>query len=216
MGTMSRIEAAVDAVGGEDHLDPGDIILMNDPYKTGSHPQDAAVAAPVFLDDETLIGYSAIKAHWMDIGAKQIYRTDTTDIWQEGTIFPGVKLYRSGRAPGRTSSRWRSRTPLAGDLRRGGHQRGDRRRAHRCGRLRPALLERYGLERFGQSVERMFDHGEAVVRNYFEQIPDGRYVGYGEMDNDGISDDPIPFEVVLEVEGSTCRLDFSSAPDSRP
>ena len=48
----------------------------------------------------------------------------------------------------------------------------------------------------------MFDHGEAVVPNYFEQIPDGRYVGYGEMDNDGISDDPIPFEVVLEVDGS--------------
>jgi N-methylhydantoinase B len=73
MGTMSFcIEAAVDAVGGEDHLDPGDIILMNDPYKTGSHPQDAAVVMPVFLDDATLIGYSAIKAHWMDIGAKQI------------------------------------------------------------------------------------------------------------------------------------------------
>ena len=78
------------------------------------------------------------------------------------------------------------------------------------------LVERYGLERFSQSVERMFDHGEAVVRSYFEQIPDGRYVGYGEMDNDGISDDPIPFEVVLEVEGSNCRLDFSSAPDARP
>jgi N-methylhydantoinase B len=78
------------------------------------------------------------------------------------------------------------------------------------------LVERYGLERFSQSVERMYDHGEAVVRSYFEQIPDGSYVGYGEMDNDGISDDPIPFEVVLEVEGSNCRLDFSSAPDARP
>ena len=34
------------------------------------------------------------------------------------------------------------------------------------------------------AVERMFDHGEAVVRRYFEQLPDGRYVGHGEMDNE--------------------------------
>src|ERR671926_604658 len=43
MGTMSFcVEAAVAAVGGEAALDPGDIILFNDPYVTGSHPPDAA------------------------------------------------------------------------------------------------------------------------------------------------------------------------------
>ena len=97
MGTMSFcIEAAVAEVGGEEALEPGDIILMNDPYKTGSHPQDAAVVMPVFLDDGELVGYSAIKAHWLDIGAKEIYCTDTTDVFQEGVIFPGVKLYSRG------------------------------------------------------------------------------------------------------------------------
>ena len=97
MGTMSFcIEAAVEEVGGEAALDPGDIILINDPYKTGSHPQDAAVVMPVFLPEGELVGYSAIKAHWLDIGAKEIYCTDTIDVFQEGTIFPGVKLYRRG------------------------------------------------------------------------------------------------------------------------
>ncbi len=98
MGTMSFcIESAVEAVGGESELFPGDIILMNDPYKTGSHPQDAAVVMPVFMPDgTTLIGYTAIKAHWLDIGAKEIYCTDTTDVFQEGVIFPGVKLYSRG------------------------------------------------------------------------------------------------------------------------
>ena len=62
----------------------------------------------------------------------------------------------------------------------------------------------------------MFDHGEAVVRSYFEKLPDGRYVGRGVMDDDGISDEPVPFEVMLEVEGSTVALDFSDAPDARP
>ena len=46
-------------------------------------------------------------------------------------------------------------------------------------------VERYGLETLRESsVERMYDHGEAVVRSYFEQIPDGRYVGHGEMDDE--------------------------------
>src|SRR3954466_4227865 len=73
MGTMSFcVTEAVEAVGGQDALEPGDIILYNVPYGTGSHPQDVAVVMPVFLDggdDGTtgeLIGYSAIKAHWLD------------------------------------------------------------------------------------------------------------------------------------------------------
>src|SRR2546428_6348300 len=50
MGTMNFcVEAAVEAVGGEDALEPGDIILYNYPYGTGSHPQDAAVGVAVYL-----------------------------------------------------------------------------------------------------------------------------------------------------------------------
>jgi len=71
MGTMSFcVRAAVDAVGGEAALEPGDIILYNDPYGTGSHPQDAAMVMPIYLDERELVGYAAIKAHWLDIGGK--------------------------------------------------------------------------------------------------------------------------------------------------
>ncbi len=83
------------------------------------------------------------------------------------------------------------------------------------GRELVRLVERYGLETFLTCVERMYDHGEAVVRSYIEKLPDGRYVGRGEMDDDGITDAPIPFEVVLEIDGTTARLDFSGAPEAR-
>ena len=73
MGTMNFcVQAAVDGVGGEDALEPGDIILYNYPYGTGSHPQDAAVVMPVFYR-RGLIGYAAIKAHGIDIGGKEPY-----------------------------------------------------------------------------------------------------------------------------------------------
>ena len=213
MGTMDFcVEAAVERVGGADALDPGDIILINEPYATGSHPQDAAMVMPVYLDGETLIGYTAIKAHWLDIGALAPYCTDTKDVFQEGVVFPGVKLFAGGEL---VKDLYRmilanTRMPMhvAGDV-----------NAEVVGLRTGAaaflrLVERYGLARFEECVERMYDHGEAVVRSYIEQIPDGRYAGRGQMDSDGITDDPVPFEVVLEIDGSTARLDFSNAPDA--
>ncbi|MHB8471155.1 MAG: hydantoinase B/oxoprolinase family protein, partial [Gaiellaceae bacterium] len=214
MGTMSFcVEAAVEAIGGEECLDRGDIILYNFPYGTGSHQQDAAVVMPVFLDEVGLVGYTTIKGHWLDIGGKDPYSTDTIDVFQEGTIFPGVKLYRGGEL---VEDVYRivvanSRVPkmVAGDI-----------NAEVVGVRTGAvaflrIVERYGYGPFCESVERMFDHGETVVRSYFERIPDGRYVGRGEMDSNGITDDPVPFEVAVEVRGSTVRLDYSRAPDAQ-
>ena len=76
MGTLSFcIEEAVKGVGGVDNLFEGDILLYNVPYGTGAHPQDATLVMPVFFDGE-LIGYTAIKAHWLDIGGKDSASTD--------------------------------------------------------------------------------------------------------------------------------------------
>ncbi|MCH8110847.1 MAG: hydantoinase B/oxoprolinase family protein [Proteobacteria bacterium] len=213
MGTLSFcVEGAIEGVGGEDKLEPGDIVLYNVPYGAGSHAQDAALVMPVFLGTGELVGYSAIKAHWLDIGGKEPYSTDTVDVFQEGTMYPGIKLYRRGE---RVEDIFRmvlanSRVPKAvsGDIR--AQVTGVRIGAEGLVRI----VERYGTEKFNAAVERMYDHGEAVVRNYLSKIPDGRYVGSGMLDNDGINDDPVPFEVAVEIDGATARVDFSNAPDA--
>jgi N-methylhydantoinase B len=214
MGTMSFcVEGAVEAVGGEETLEPGDVVLYNVPYGTGSHAQDAAVVMPVFLRGE-LIGYTTIKGHWLDIGAKDPYSTDTVDVFQEGTIFPGVKLVSRGelvRDVFRIATA-NSRVPkmVAGDI--NAEIVGVRTGAAALQRV----VERYGLATFWEAVERMFDHGEVVVRSWFERIPDGRYVGHGEMDDDGVGAEPVPFTVAVEVAGSSVTVDYSGAPDTRP
>lgn len=215
MGTLNFcVEGAVEAVGGQEALEPGDIIIYNYPYGTGSHAPDTALVMPVFLNERELIGYTAIKAHFLDIGGKDPYSTDTVDVFQEGTIYPGVKLYKRGIL---NEDVYRifvanSRVPklIAGDLK--AEVVGVRTGAEALLRV----VERFGLGEFMNAVERMFDHGEAVVRSYFEQIPDGRYVGKGQMDNNGLDDEPVPFDVIVEVDGSTVRLDFSHAPDAHP
>lgn len=214
MGTLDFcIREAVDAVGGTEALSPGDILLYNWPYGTGSHPQDVAMVMPVYDSTDTLIGYGAIKGHWLDIGAKDVYCTDTVDVFQEGTVFPGVKLVSKGEIV-RDIYRLvvaNSRIPKMVE--------GDMNATIIAVRAGAAALvrvfERFGPETFWPCVEEMYNHGERVVRSYFETIPDGRYVGQGALDNNGVDDDEIPFEVVLEVSGSNCRLDFSNVPEQQ-
>ncbi len=210
LGTMGFcVDACVRAVGGEETLEPGDVLFSTYAYDIGSHPQDAAIVVPAFLDG-ALIGYAAVKAHHMDMGAIEPFCTNTTDNFQEGAIFPGVRIFRGGK---REEDMYRtvlanSRLPaaLAGDL-------NAQIVAANVGlaALR-RLIERYGLESFRAAVERIFDHGEATVRHFLERIPDGRYVGAGAMDNDGLSDELVPFTVAADISGSDVRVDFTDSP----
>ena len=214
MGTLSfAIEASLETIGGEENLEPGDVIINTYGYEIGSHPQDVTVIAPGFIDD-TLVGYAAIKAHHLDVGAKEMYSTDTTDVFQEGMILPSLKLYRRGELQEEIyrTALANSRLPklLGGDLN------------AQVGALRTGLsglyrvIERYGLARFEDAVERMFDHGEALARQVLETIPDGTYVGHGAIDSDGISDELVEIEARLEVSGGNVVVDMTDTLPQRP
>jgi N-methylhydantoinase B len=210
LGTLSFcVESALERLGGCETLDDGDVIVTTYGYDTGSHPQDLVVIVPGFHDGE-LVGYAVVKAHQLDMAAKDVYCTDTTDIFQEGTIFPAVRLYRRGE---RNDDLYRtllanSRLPalLEGDL---------------AAQIAAAniglnglrrLLERHGRPAVDAAIERMLDHGEVVMRAFLAEIPDGRYEGRGALDSDGISQDSIEFGITVEVEGSDVTIDFCDAP----
>lgn len=89
------IEKTLEELGGAEQLRPGDTLFNNHPYLTAGQPPDAAVMQPIFHGDR-LIGYAAIRAHMGDFGGKGWYPTDTTELFQEGTLFPGVKIYEEG------------------------------------------------------------------------------------------------------------------------
>ncbi|WP_079032524.1 hydantoinase B/oxoprolinase family protein [Streptomyces specialis] len=213
MGTMSYcVHGAVDAVGGEEALKPGDVILYNDPYGSGSHQNDMAVVMPVFHEDR-LVGYTAIKGHYLDVGGKDPYITDSVDVFQEGTIFPGVKIVDGGEWVGDIFrlALANSRLPkmMAGDL--NAEIAGLKAGARELTRI----IERHGHGPFMSAVERMFDHGETVVRGYIESIPDGRYTGRGVLDSNGVDDDLIPFEVDVVIDGGDITVDFGRVPEQQ-
>ncbi|MCQ8278918.1 hydantoinase B/oxoprolinase family protein [Acetobacteraceae bacterium KSS8] len=213
MGTLNfAVREAVRNIGGPAALSDGDILMYNWPYGSGSHPQDMVIIAPVFFEGE-LIGYAVIKGHWLDIAAKDPYCTDTTDVFQEGTVFPGVRIYRKGKLNEDIHRMVvaNSRVPQAvcGDLE--AQVTGCRVGA----RSLIDVVRRFGLDVYRAAVERIFDHGETIIRSFFEKLPDGRYVGSGAMDNDGIGDAQIPFEIAVEIKGSDVVIDFSEVPDAQ-
>jgi N-methylhydantoinase B len=213
LGTLGfAIEATLAQIGGAERLHEGDVLFSTYGYDIGSHQQDATVIVPGFFEGE-LIGYAVIKAHHLDIGAKDPYCTDTTDIFQEGAIFPGVKLYSGGV---RNEDMYRtvlanSRMPqaLEGDL---NAQIG----SARVGlRELDRLLARFGRERFAGAVERIFDHGERVVRDFVRSVPDGRYRASGAMDSNGLDEEPVPIEVIVDVAGEEICVDLTESADQQ-
>ena len=215
MGTMSFcVEAAVEAVGGVESLKPGDIIIYNQPYGTGSHAQDVAIVAPIFTSDCTLIGYSTNKAHWMDIGASSIYCTNTTDVFQEGVVIPGVKIYDAGKLDTNIQRfiAANSRMPreVLGDM--NAQIASARVGVNELNRL----VDRFGLDVVRSCIERMFDHGEAIARQTIERIPDGIYCAQAKLDDNGLDRETVYFDLEVKISGSDVCIDFSKAPDANP
>src|SRR6201996_8779454 len=74
-------------------MKPGDILLTNDAYITGSHLNHMTFSVPIFHDGK-VVGFSCCMAHWPDVGGT--LDGATTDIFSEGLQMPIVKIYRKG------------------------------------------------------------------------------------------------------------------------
>lgn len=127
---------------GKEQMKPGDVYLINDPYMGGgTHLSDIGMVMPVFYDGE-IVAFVGNKAHWSDIGgmASGSFTTDSTEVFQEGLRFSGVKLV-DGRGALRPARRHdQIERPLPRRL--GGRHVGpDRLAAHRLPPYRRALLQ---------------------------------------------------------------------------
>ncbi|WP_433378714.1 hydantoinase B/oxoprolinase family protein [Actinoplanes sp. CA-142083] len=199
---------------GVENLHPGDVVLLNYPYWNAAHAYDATLFAPVF-DEDDLIGFLCIRAHWMDLGAKDPgYVLDSTDMHQEGLIFPGTKVVSRGEPVKDIHEliRFNSRMPDAvlGDL----HA---QIAALRTGERR--LLEiyaKFGRETVLAAIEHIISDGEARTRAALAQLPQGTWTAEDYVDDDGITDDPVLMKVTVTIADERFIVDFAgSSPATR-
>jgi len=194
---------------GADVWAPGDVWILNDSYMTGTHLGDVTVFAPIHHQGQ-LVGFSASRAHWLDIGAKDLPApTDSTDIYQEGIRLGPTKVMEHGRLREDIVDilRRNSRFPdlLLGDLNAqiAVARTGERRLA--------AIIERYGVDVVRAARDQIFEQSEALDRAAVREIPDGVYVAEGCLDNDGVTDDPFWVRVRIEVDGDEMTVDLGDS-----
>ena len=78
-------------------MKPGDVFIVNDPYRGGTHTMDVKFVRPYFRDGELKL-LLANTGHWTDVGSMTPggFTTTATDIVQEGFRLPPVKIYDGG------------------------------------------------------------------------------------------------------------------------
>ncbi len=195
---------------GEENMEPGDLLLTSYPYWSSAHPLDVLAVSPIFACGE-LVGYTAIKQHWLDLGQKDAgYILDSVDVFQEGLLMPGLKLYKAGVLDQEIENllRFNSRMPdnIIGDL-------NAQISACRTGELRVAsLVERYGLDTYFNAVEAILDHGERMARSRLAALPNGTWEAEDWADDDGIDRDTmLKLKVKVTVTDDEFIVDWSGS-----
>ena len=188
-----------------DDIGPGDILLTNDAYITGSHLNHLTFSMPIF-DDGALVGFSVCMAHWPDIGGT--LDGMTTDIYSEGLQIPILKYRRAGKVNQDLLDILRMNVRLPeramGDLRAQltAISSGERRFLE--------LIRRYGREDVLDSIAAIMDQSEAAARQRTLAIPDGVYEAESFMDDDGVDiARPVPIRVRVTVDGDRMTVDLS-------
>ena len=199
--------------GGEWHK--GDVVIHNHPYYGASHSPDIAIIIPIFLGDE-LVGYSANTAHHLDIGAATPgIVIDIPDVFAEGMLFAGIKLYEKGI---RNEAVWQ----FLGHNSRMSKQLQDDINAQiasaRLGEKRfIELIETHGKDTLMQASAQLMDYSERLLRKEIAAIPDGEYFAEGFMDDDGRNRDiRLPIKVCVRIMGDSVEVDLTGSADQVP
>jgi len=193
-----------------DTIRPGDVFLLNDPYRGGNHLPDLTAFVPVF-DGDRFVFWSINRSHQSDIGGAThgAYNAGATEIFQEGIRIPPLRLYDQGvrREDVYEMIVLNVRHPrdFRGDLAAmiGSARVGER-------RLRELLAE-FGSATTHEGVEAVLDGAERQVRTIIAAWPDGIYEGEAFLDDDGHKYTDIRIHTKITKSGSDLEVDLTQS-----
>src|SRR6202790_1729004 len=193
----------------------GDVVMLNDPFRGGTHLPDITLVAPVYVKSGGPVGrlgagshprkmkqrpdfYLASRAHHSDVGGTYHGSMGLCrEIYQEGFRIPPVRLVREGVMNRDVLALLLNnvRTPeeREGDL-------GAQIAACHTGaeRLREVCV-RYGINRAPRAGRELLEYFERLMRSFLQQVPEGTYAAEDFLDNDGITDRPVKIAVKVKV-----------------
>ena len=207
LGSMSwAVQKSLDQF--TDTLEDGDMLLLNDPYISGTHLPDLTIIAPICHKDE-IYGYAANKAHHSDIGGKVpgSIATDSRDLSEEGLVIPVNKFVNKGKINKKTSQ-WilnSVRVPKVtiGDLRAqiASNITGVRRFIE--------LIEKYGSDAVKTAIENALIRSERLVRAEISRMPNGSFEAEDYMESTGTKEEPVRLRVKITIKDEELKIDYS-------
>ena len=214
LGSMPLSVKAILAKAND--IAPGDVFIHNDPYFGGSHLPDVNVITPIYLNDDLLLGFTCVRAHWPDVGsASPGSYGATTEIYGEGLRLPGVRLYTQGELNRDIDDL------IFANVRTPEERRGDLRAqvaANHRGAIRvQALAEKYGVDLIREMMQGIQDYSERMIRHQLERFDDGEFYYEDFCDGDGIlgigqtEDEPINIRLRVNKVDDHLTVDFTGS-----
>jgi len=194
-------------------LEPDDMVMLNDPFRGGTHLPDITLVMPVYGCGDRAQPrpgearprrhtkpefYVASRAHHADVGGTYPGSMGPCrEIYQEGVRIPPIKIMRGGKiVPDVLALLLNNvRTPeeREGDL-------GAQIAACQTGaqRLRE-ICARYGLARTQRAAADLLDYSEELMCAFLSSVPAGKYHAEDFLDNDGVEVKPVRIAVSIDV-----------------
>jgi N-methylhydantoinase B len=196
LGSMPMsVRAAVDSC----KMLSGDMVMLNDPFRGGTHLPDITLVAPVYIKDRghTLPDfYVASRAHHADVGGAYAGSMGLCrEIYQEGFRIPPVKIIRAGAMQSDVLALLLTnvRTPeeREGDLR------AQIAACHTGAERLREICARYGVARAKRTAKDLLEYSEKLMRAFLLRVPPGEYRAEDFLDSDGITEQSVKIAVTL-------------------
>jgi N-methylhydantoinase B len=203
------VRCAMEDFAGD--IRPGDVILLNDSYRGGTHLNDVTMLYPLFEEGELLI-FPAVRAHWADVGGSTpgSYSGLSTNIYQEGVRIPPIKIIEQGKLNRAAMALLLNNMRLPED------RQGDFNASLGACRVAESrirkLLAKYGRKTVLDCIALNLDRSERRLRQKIAALPDGEYVfeDYLEFYPEGRFD-PVLMRLTLIVRGDEVTADFAGS-----
>ncbi len=213
---LGAMPSALEHVTAEfPHLRPGDQVILNDPYRGGSHLPDITLAAPFFWE-ETLKGYAVNRAHHADVGGSTPGSMPgfSRTLDEEGIVIPPSLFVRDGRMNQALADRFaretRNPSERMGDLHAqvGSNILG----VSRC----LDFIRRYGEVTFDRFVESILDYSRRRARAHLASLPAGSVSAEDYLDGEQGSDRGVLLRVKVDLRDGRLDVDFSGTASQSP
>ncbi|HET7325367.1 MAG TPA: hydantoinase B/oxoprolinase family protein, partial [Halococcus sp.] len=209
---LGAMPSAVDTVLEYDP-EPGDVFVLNDPFAGGTHLPDVTMVSSISSDesekDGEIVGYAVSRAHHADVGGMTpgSMPAGAREIYQEGLRLPPTRLVRNGDIDTTVMelilSNVRNPRERRADLR--AQLAANERGGERLG----ALLTEYSHDRLLESFDAVIDYSRERIESELMDLPDGTWEANDVLEGDGVTDDQIPIETTIELDGGTVTVDFT-------